>query len=83
MGNILLNVLTGVPQGFPTEIETPGYFLQALDSPFFLWFFRIGFVIILVVCLLYARSTPLTNQAESSDQQDAPGESAGEPKGGA
>lgn len=78
VGNILLNVLTGVPQGFPTEIETPGYFLQAVDSPFFLWFFRIGFAIILVSVLLYARSTP---PAEPPAQQDVPGESQEESKG--
>ena len=29
------------PEGYPERVETPRYFLQVLNNPFCLWFFRI------------------------------------------
>lgn len=69
MDNIVFHIFMAVPPGFPEEIETPGYFLQVVDTPFFLWLFRGLMVAALVVCLIYARTKPPAGEDTTQSQR--------------
>lgn len=58
MDNVVFHIFIAAPPGFPKEIETPGYFLQVVDTPFFLWLFRGLMLAALIACLIYACTKP-------------------------
>lgn len=55
---LLMILLTdGLPEGFPEQVEMPGYFLQALSSPAGIWCVRVMtavvFIMVIVGCKYY------------------------------
>ena len=66
MDNVVFHIFIAAPPGFTKDIETPGYFLQVVDTPFFLCLFRGLMLEALIACLQYACPKP---QAEENTPQ--------------
>lgn len=66
-----------LPEGFPTEIETPPYFLQVFDSPEWLWFFRVAIIVAVIViiygCSYYEKKAEKRCDEKNAEQQDENG----------
>lgn len=71
MCGFLTNLTQSPPEGYPEYIEAPSYFLQALDTPVWLWIIRIalvaGFLVLMFGIWYCGRHTP--ERELSSDRE--------------
>ena len=67
-----------LPEALPARVPMAGYFLQAIDTPVWIWIIRILLVAVLAVCLCYAlrplsvrRGAPDDASPETDQEEDA------------